>query len=292
MLPFIAPSTDPLSQGGQQSQPSTTLGDPLKASNDEGNRSNHNRRKTKAKSNINRTPDMKSLFGPQSESWTKFFNVTFDENQAPNNIRIWTEIRKLLGNDDFSCVKRPDGTVLIDAKTEANAKKIRELQAICNVNITTSRDQIMNSKRGTVLIPSSEYDNPAELPQIMQEQIAAQELPISEISIFPVTSKRSGNTIRIAKLTFETRSLPPTMKIGFQEVSVREETPKPRQCENCWRFGHKTEYCRSNSCCPICSSAHLISECRLKDVDPFEGCDFFPSILDTGCFYRTFGYIW
>ena len=89
--------------------------------------------------------------------WTKFYSLEFsgmsDSESPPSHIKIWIELGKYLKNSDFTCIKRGDGSVLVDAKTERNAQSLEKLDKLCDIKVTTTRDPKMNSTRGTVLIP-------------------------------------------------------------------------------------------------------------------------------------------
>ena len=85
--------------------------------------------------------DINALVGPQSETWTKFFVLHFSspENEQPlSNMKIWVGLKNLLQNSEFSCVRRNDGSVLVDAKTECNADIIAKTKELWNTKITTS----------------------------------------------------------------------------------------------------------------------------------------------------------
>ena len=80
--------------------------------------------------NATKQPDLNELVGPLSETWTRFhvlsLEATEKTDRAPNNLQIWTELRAAL-NSDFSCVRRKDGSVLLDAKSERNAEAIQNI---------------------------------------------------------------------------------------------------------------------------------------------------------------------
>ena len=260
---LMNPTPNPISPRGEQRQSQHT-------------KAETSQKPKKKNSNIQNKPlkitNLNSLFGPQSEMWTKFFTIDFNEEESPNNIRIWTELKNYLGNTNFYCVEKRKGLVLVDAKTESNAEKLQNLLSIDKANVSVKRDEMMNSVRGTALVPPTEYDNLRELPDLIKHQAQAQDLPVSDVIVFPVTSKRSGKTLQIAKFTFETRALPPKITIGFREVPIKEDLPKPRQCQRCWRFGHRTEVCDGVPCCPICSShEHDVLSCPDRGNTAFKG---------------------
>ena len=131
--------------GPAQPSPSknNSIGAPQEASSsDAENKPKKNRRKTKAQMSPQRCQKtFQQLFGPQSETWTRYYVINTqpsDKEKNPNNIKVWTELKKYLGNNDFTCVRREDGSILIDANTKQNADKIAELENICNIKTTAA----------------------------------------------------------------------------------------------------------------------------------------------------------
>lgn len=216
------------------------------------------------------------LIGTNSEIWTKFHVLNFigEEDEAgpnPNEMRMWSDLRYKLNNTNFTCSRRRDGSILVDAKTQENAEEIKKIKSICNKSITTARDALLNSTRGTVLIPRNVFNHVDEIEPNLLEQSQAQGLPVTNVKRF-VRTTRTGKTIHLACLTFDSRTLPPYMYVGFERVEVREDLPKPRQCKNCWKFGHPAEFCQSNPCCPICASTgHHLELCLRRQDRTYKG---------------------
>ena len=267
--------TTPGQEQGQaeSSAANKPIGAPQEALSSDGEAvTKRTRRRTKAQTTRNRQMNLNMLVGPQSEMWTKFFTLSFQKSQTPNNMKIWMDLKKKLNNSDFTCIKREDGSVLIDAKTESNAQIIGRLEELCNAKITPSRDAGMNSSRGIVLIPSSEFDNASELEDLIKGQALAQDLPAIDVRIFSKVSRRNGRTNHFAKITFDTRTLPSHMTVGFERMKIEEDLPKPRQCQQCWKFGHRAEVCLNQPCCPICGGAdHLLAGCQHRGVKTYAG---------------------
>ena len=232
--------------------------------------------KKKRRANEKMQMNINALVGPQSDTWTKFFALNFEEpknDELPlSNMKIWVEIKKLLQNSEFSCVRRSDGSVLVDAKTERNAKILSNTNKLCNTGVTTSRDVRMNSARGIVFVPRTEYMTPCEIEPMIKEQAEDLGIPVSEVSVFTKPSRSSGQQNYYAKITFESRTLPAYMTVGFEKMKILEDLPKPRQCQQCWKYGHKKEWCKGSPCCPICGAAdHLLMDCLHKGDHNYVG---------------------
>ena len=70
--------------------------------------------KQKRNSNTQDHPTFEDLFGINSDSWTRFFVVNGTGDL--DNLDIYEDLNKKL-KDDFDCIRRRDGSVMIDAKT-------------------------------------------------------------------------------------------------------------------------------------------------------------------------------
>ena len=235
------------------------------------------RGKKKNKPNRKAHVNINTLVGPQSDTWTKFFVFNFkqpkDDETQLSNMKIWVGLKQLLQNSEFSCVRRSDGSVLVDAKTESNAKVIANIKELWNTEVNTSRDVRMNSARGIVFVPRTEFATPSEIEPMIKSQAEDLGIPISDVSIFTKPSRNTGQQNHYAKITFESRTLPAYMTVGFERMKIREDLPKPRQCQQCWKYGHKKEWCRGSPCCPICgASNHLLADCPHKGDRSYAGC--------------------
>ena len=193
----------------------------------------------KRNSNTQDQPTFEDLFGINSDSWTRFFvlNGTGDLN----NLDIYEDLNKKL-KDDLDCIRRRDGSVMIDAKTRRNAIEVEKLQKIQNKDVNTARDLRLNLIRGTILVPLSEFKNEENLEERIQGHLQQQNIPVFNVTIFKKNS-RKGNTLTCACISVESRSMPASVCVGFEKVKVKEDIPKPRQCHTCWKLGHAKKHC-------------------------------------------------
>ena len=106
MDPPLPPANCSAPPHRDQTEDKSPRGDPEKipVTTDETKPSNSKKKKPQRKpQSIN---NLNAMFGPQSEMWTKFFNLNFNDNETPNNIMIWTDLRNYLGNTNFTCVDK------------------------------------------------------------------------------------------------------------------------------------------------------------------------------------------
>ncbi|KAF2356011.1 hypothetical protein FHG87_013230 [Trinorchestia longiramus] len=66
----------------------------------------------------------------------------------------------------------------------------------------------------------------------------------------------------IFKVIFDSNSLPPYVRIGYQQYRVNTFIGKPWQCYKCQRFGYSAAFCRSAPRCVVCSGPHTSNECN------------------------------
>ncbi|MEO1419147.1 MAG: hypothetical protein AAFW00_28090, partial [Bacteroidota bacterium] len=128
-----------------------------------------------------------------------------------------------------------------------------------------SRDTLLNSRRGSILVPLSEFKNEDNIQDRLHDHLLKNDLPVSNVKVYKKTSRHNA-TLTCASITFDSRKLPEEVRIGFKKVKVKEDLPKPRQCHSCWSFGHLETICRSDLCCPVCADPnHSLDSCPIKD---------------------------
>ena len=160
---------------------------------------------------------------------------------------------------------------MIDAKTRRNAIEVEKLQKIQNKDVNTARDLRMNLIKGTILVPLSKFKNEENLAERIQGHLQQHNIPVSNVTVFKKNS-RKGNKLTCARITFESRSMPALVRVGFEKVKVKEDIPKPRQCHTCWKLGHAKKHCESTPCCPICGTlTHTLQHCPHQGDRSYRG---------------------
>ncbi|GFT02360.1 uncharacterized protein TNCV_4625041 [Trichonephila clavipes] len=85
---------------------------------------------------------------------------------------------------------------------------------------------------------------------------------IFDIQRFTKKTESGFKPIKTVKVTQIGCSIPERVPIGFEMIKTTLYYEKPRQCTNCWKFGHLQKFCRSAIKCRICSLNHSVNECK------------------------------
>ena len=211
---------------------------------------------------------IEDLFSIRNDSWTRFFVIA--DTGDLDNIEIYDDLKTKLP-DEFECHRRNNGSILIDTKTINNSRIIEEMKHIVTEEVSTSRDAMLNSRRGTIIVPLSEFKSEDTIKERLMDHLIKNDLPIVDVTIYKKTSRRN-TTLTCACITFGSRSLPDEIRIGFKKVKVKEDLPKPRQCRSCWMFGHLSAHCRGSACCPVCSdTTHPFENCQYRGNPNYKG---------------------
>ena len=144
-----------------------------------------------------------------------------------------------------------------------------KLQTLCTPSgdpFPVHIDPILNSSTGTVSIPMNII--PADTPfsdcaSDILALLQGQDFTACDVQCYSLPSRgKRTTTTHIARISFTAHDLPTHVIIGGERLPVRPYSPPPRQCQNCWRFGHPAKFCRSPYCCPLCAQPdHSKDDC-------------------------------
>lgn len=143
------------------------------------------------------------------------------------------------------------------------AAHLKKCTHFANITISVSQHRTLNTSRGVISEPDLLHNTEDEILENLKEQnvIAAR-----RIKIFLRDDKIPANQVQIPTkhiiLTFNTPSLPKSIKSGYLSCSVRPYIPNPLRCFKCQHFEHSKISCRGNMTCGRCSAVgHESSQC-------------------------------
>ena len=101
-----------------------------------------------------------------------------------------------------------------------------------------------------------------QLRDISEESILYELEPQGVCEVQRLRSKVAGEINPLIRLRFRGEALPTRIFCGYLSVQVRPWIPGPRQCRNCWGFGHGSRYCRQRrTTCGRCAENHSTDGC-------------------------------
>ncbi|KAF2361668.1 hypothetical protein FHG87_007578 [Trinorchestia longiramus] len=125
-----------------------------------------------------------------------------------------------------------------------------------NVNLKTLKNQSSQSTSVGVIEPFGEGTSNEDVTEALKE--AGFNGAVAE-RIFKGKEKIKTSMFKVA---FDSNSLPPFVRIGYQQYRVNTYIGKPWQCYKCQRFGHSAAFSRSAPRCVVCSGPHTSNECN------------------------------
>ncbi|XP_069183005.1 uncharacterized protein [Procambarus clarkii] len=205
-----------------------------------------------------------ALFGPAS--WAKYFDLLPLDSAPPDDFSLH---RHLIDSVDASITFNPTrlGTRVVAAPSQDAASRLAALSCLGETPVRVSKNVQLNASVGTILLPPHVATGVRDLRDChddIRHILAAQGHSILQVDTFtrpPRGSRRQP--LRVVKITFDGRTLPPSVILAGARCSVQEYIPSPRLCNKCWRFGHGALRCSGTvSLCPLCGGeGHSKSEC-------------------------------
>ncbi|CAN7938035.1 unnamed protein product, partial [Ixodes hexagonus] len=166
----------------------------------------------------------------------------------------------------FKAKKLPSGDLLVEVTTAEQSTALIALNQVRDYKITVTPHRSLNSTQGVISeedllgIPTDEI-----LEGLQDQGVAA---------VRRITIRRDGeerDTKHIV-LTFNTTTLPFTVKAGCLNCKVRPYVPNPRRCFRCQRFGHGSLTCRGKATCAKCASTDHPSDNCGNDTPSCVNC--------------------
>ena len=190
--------------------------------------------------------NFEKLFGPAT--WPKFFTIDLERKDDFLLDNILSEHGHEITLNKFKGELR-----LLEVHSESASMKLNEWITNPPENIQVNEHPSLNYSYGTIVVPYEieceglgfEHWGPTILKNLKLHKI-----PAVKVETFYAKSKRpGGRALRIAKIAFESHSLPYNVHLAGRILSVKPYISKVKQCSNCWGFGYPVKYCKNTSYC-------------------------------------------
>ncbi|GBL78439.1 hypothetical protein AVEN_42936-1 [Araneus ventricosus] len=178
----------------------------------------------------------------------KFFVISSDKSSLKfvSPIVIYKTITGLIG--EVSNIKKlNNGHLLIEVKNKQQSENITQLKKIGEFQVNVAVHRSLNHSRGVI----SEREFQRDLEDIL-DCLKDQKV----IAVRRITIKRNNQILPTKHLilTFNTPTLPKSVKITYINCPVKPYIPDPLRCFKCQKFGHTITACRGDKeICARCS---------------------------------------
>ena len=175
-------------------------------------------------------------------------------------------LRDIAGGSLRSVKKLRNGDLMVESENGEQATRLLEADKLGVIPIETVVCVNANTCRG--VITSEVLDGVSEEDIL----VGLKDEPI--VNCKRILIRREGKQLpsRSVVLTFASKKLPASVKVGYLNCPVRPYVPNPMRCFKCQRYGHSQASCRSSSMvCARCSeSGHESKDCKKEFKCP--GC--------------------
>ncbi|GBN76309.1 hypothetical protein AVEN_130959-1 [Araneus ventricosus] len=185
----------------------------------------------------------------QCNAFPKFFVISSDKSSLKfvSPIVIYKTITGLIG--EVSNIKKlNNGHLLIEVKNKQQSENIAQIKQIGEFQVNVAVHRSLNHSRGVISEREFQRDLEDDILDCLKDQ--------KVIAVRRITIKRNNQILPTKHLilTFNTPTLPKSVKITYINCPVKPYIPDPLRCFKCQKFGHTITACRGDKeICARCS---------------------------------------
>ena len=176
-----------------------------------------------------------SAYFKSMDNFARFLIIKSDEGEDPiTNLSpfvIEKQIEAILGTPK-SVKKLKNKTLLVETNRKTQTENLLKVKKFFNLNVTVSEHKTLNTSKGIIKDRALKGEAEANICEYLQSQ--------GVIAVKRFTIKKNYDTIptNTLLLTFNSVTVPNSLKIFYRVIPVEIYVPNPLRCFNCQRFGH------------------------------------------------------
>ena len=167
------------------------------------------------------------------------------------------------------------GSLLIHCSQQMQSDTLLQMKTLSKAPVQVIPHGTLNTCKGVIISSESTLCTDKDLQEWLSQY------DVVDIKRFEPRKDRTQLLI----LTFNGKSIPQRVSVGFEGCRVRPYIPNPQRCFNCQRFGHMSRACSRQATCSNCGSLdHLHSREVPCSVTPYcVNCGGGHSSFDKSC---------
>ena len=197
-----------------------------------------------------------------TDNFPRFLVIKSEEEQSITSLSpfiIEKQIESFIGTPK-TVKKLKNKTLLVETTRRAQTENLLKVTKFFNMKVSVSEHRTLNTSKGIIKDRTLKGETEKDICEYLKSQ--------GVIAVKRFTIKKDHEVIETNTLllTFNSITVPKTLRIFYQFVPVDIYVPNPLRCFNCQRFGHHESDCPIDYCsvCEKCGTGgfhHLASAC-------------------------------
>ena len=197
-----------------------------------------------------------------ADNFPRFLVIKSEEEQSITSLSpfiIEKQIESFIGTPK-TVKKLKNKTLLVETTRRAQTENLLKVTKFFNMKVSVSEHRTLNTSKGIIKDRTLKGETEKDICEYLKSQ--------GVIAVKRFTIKKDHEVIETNTLllTFNSITVPKTLRIFYQFVPVDIYVPNPLRCFNCQRFGHHESDCPIDYCsvCEKCGTGgfhHLASAC-------------------------------
>ena len=197
-----------------------------------------------------------------TDNFPKFLVIKSEEEKPITSLSpfiIEKQIESFIGTPK-TVKKLKNKTLLVETTRRAQTENLLKVTKFFNMKVSVSEHRTLNTSKGIIKDRTLKGETEQDICEYLKSQ--------GVIAVKRFTIKKDHEVIETNTLllTFNSITVPKTLRIFYQFVPVDIYVPNPLRCFNCQRFGHHESDCPIDYCsvCEKCGTGgfeHLASAC-------------------------------
>ena len=197
-----------------------------------------------------------------TDNFPRFLVIKSEEEQSITSLSpfiIEKQIESFIGTPK-TVKKLKNKTLLVETTRRAQTENLLKVTKFFNMKVSVSEHRTLNTSKGIIKDRTLKGETEKDICEYLKSQ--------GVIAVKRFTIKKDHEVIETNTLllTFNSITVPKTLRNFYQFVPVDIYVPNPLRCFNCQRFGHHESDCPIDYCsvCEKCGTGgfhHLASAC-------------------------------